>query len=218
MCQSLVSLLCLSGKPSLNYSVSRWFSLLTHIQPFICASCIWNKILLIQSGDVELNPGPKKSSSLSFFHWNLNGIAAHDFAKISLIQSHALFYNIDIIFLSETFLDLSIQTNNPKLNIPGYTFLRSDHPSNIEKGGVCMFYKDHQPVIRCDDLCALTECIVVEVNLGGKSLFFTSNYRSPSQTVDEFESYCQSLHLTLTNIDDTSPFSFVLIGGFNARF
>ena len=57
----------------------------------------------------------------------------------------------------------------------------------------------------------------MEVNSGTKSLFFTFNYRSPSQTSDEFESYCQSLHLTLTNIDDTSPFSSVLIGDFNAR-
>ena len=81
---------------------------------------MWNKILLTRSGDVELNPGPKKSSSLTFFHWNLNGIAARDFAKISFIQSHALSYNTDIIFLSETFLDSSIEANNPKLNIPGY--------------------------------------------------------------------------------------------------
>ena len=88
----LVSLHCLSGKSSLNYSVICRSSLLTYIKPFICASRIWNKILLIRSGDVELNPGPKKSSSLTFFHWNLNGIAAHDFAKISLIQSHALPY------------------------------------------------------------------------------------------------------------------------------
>ena len=80
-----------------------------------------------------------------------------------------------------------------------------------------MFYKDYLPVIRRDDLCALTECIVVEVNLERKSLFFTCTYRSPSQTVDEFESYCQSLHFTLTNIDDTSPFSSVHIGDFNDR-
>ena len=94
---------------------------------------------------------------------------------------------------------------------------RSDHSSNIKGGGVCMFYKDYLPVIRRDDLCAVAECIVVEVNLGTKSLFFTCNYRSVSQTIDEFESYCQSLHSTLTNIDDTSPFSSVLIGDFNAR-
>ena len=127
----LVSLHCLSGKSSLNYSVSCRFSLLTYTKPFICASCIWNKILLIRSGDVELNPGPNKSSLLTFFYWNLNGIAAHDFAKISLI----------LIFRSETFLDSSIETNNPKLNIPSYNLLRSDHPSNIKRGGVCMFCK-----------------------------------------------------------------------------
>ena len=161
---------------------------------------------MIRSGDVELNPGPKKSSSLTFLHWNLNGITAHYFAKISLIQSHALSYNIDIIFLSKTFL-----------NIPGYNLLRSDHPSNIKRRGVCMFYKDYLPVVRRDDLCALTECIVVEVNSGTKSLFFTCNYKSPSLTVDEFESYCQSRHLAVTNIDDTSLFSSVLIGDFNAR-
>ena len=167
----LVYLHCLSAKSSLNYSVSCRFSLLTYIKPFICASCIWNKILLIRSGDVELNPGLKKSSLLTFFHWLLNGIAAHDFAKISLIQSHALSYNIDIIFLSETFLDSSIETNNPKLNISGYNLLRSDHPSDIKRGGVCMFYKDYLPVIRRDDLCALTECIVVE-SIRGQNLYF----------------------------------------------
>ena len=120
-------------------------------------------------------------------------------------------------FYPQTFLDSSIETNNHKLNIPGYILLRSGHPSNIKKGGVCMFYKDYLPVIRRDHLWALTESIAVEVNLGEKSLFFTCTYRSPSQTVDEFESYCQSLHLTLTNIDDTSPFSSALIGDFNAR-
>ena len=36
-------------------------------------------ILLIRSGDAELNPGPKKISSLTFFHWNVNGILTHAF-------------------------------------------------------------------------------------------------------------------------------------------
>ena len=58
---------------------------------------------LLCSGDVQLNPGPKKSSSLSFLHWNINGIAAHNFSKLALIQSHAATHNTDTIFLSETF-------------------------------------------------------------------------------------------------------------------
>ena len=45
----------------------------------------FGKMPLVHSGDVELNSGPKKSSSLSFFQ-NINGIRVHDFSKMDLIQ------------------------------------------------------------------------------------------------------------------------------------
>ena len=80
-----------------------------------------------------------------------------------------------------------------------------------------MFSKGYLPNIRRDDLCALAECIVTEIKLGKKSIIFTCIYRSPSQTPDEFENYCQNFHLTLSNIDDTSPFCSIVIGDFNAR-
>ena len=80
--------------------------------------------------------------------------------------------------------------------------MRSDHPSNIKIGGVCMFHNDHLSVIRRDDLCALSECIVTEIKVEKKSIFFTCNYKSPSQAPGEFENYCQIFHLTLSNIDD----------------
>ena len=35
-----------------------------------------------------------------------------------------------------------------------------------------MFCKDYLLVIRHDDLCALAECIVTEIKLGKKSIFF----------------------------------------------
>ena len=41
-------------------------------------------LLLLRLGDVETNPGPKKSSVIKFCHWNLNGLAVHDFLKVSL--------------------------------------------------------------------------------------------------------------------------------------
>ena len=50
----------------------------------------YSQMRLLRSGDVELNPGPRKSSSLSFLHWNVNGIAAHDFSKLALIQSQVV--------------------------------------------------------------------------------------------------------------------------------
>ena len=78
---SLTSLNISINKISLNYLVKSQSSF-TYIKVFNYDSFNLNQILLIQSDDVEFNPGPKKSSSLTFFHWNLNGIAAHDFAKI----------------------------------------------------------------------------------------------------------------------------------------
>ena len=42
--------------------------------------------LLFRCGDIEKNSGPKYSS-LTFSHWNLNGLTAHDSIKISLLQS-----------------------------------------------------------------------------------------------------------------------------------
>ena len=75
-----------------------------------------------------------------------------------MIQSDALSYNSDIIFLSETFLDSSIEGNDPNI-IPEYNSMRSDHPSDTKRGGKCMFYKDYPPVIRHDNLC--TETVLV---------------------------------------------------------
>ena len=43
--------------------------------------------LLSCCGDIEENPGPKYSS-LTFCHWNLHGLTAHDSTKISLLQAY----------------------------------------------------------------------------------------------------------------------------------
>ena len=80
-----------------------------------------------------------------------------------------------------------------------------------------MFYEDYLPVTRRKDLCASSECIVIEIKLGKKSIFVTCNYRSPSQTPDGIENHCQNFRLTLSNIDDASPFYSIVIGDFSAR-
>ena len=48
------------------------------------------KLLLICCGDVESNPGPKKQHQISFCHWNLNGLAAQNFSKFSLLQARSI--------------------------------------------------------------------------------------------------------------------------------
>ena len=90
-------------------------------------------------------------------------------------------YNTDILYLPETFLDSFIEASDPNINISGYNSLRSDHPSNTKRGGMCMFYKDYLRVIRCDDLCSLPKCIVTEIKLAKNLYCFTWSYRSPSQ-------------------------------------
>ena len=67
-------------KLSLNVLVKGQSSF-TYIKVFIYDSFNSNQILLIPSGDVELNPDTKKSSLLTFFQWRLNGIAPHDLQK-----------------------------------------------------------------------------------------------------------------------------------------
>ena len=107
--------------------------------------------LLMQSGDIEINPGPRYSS-LNFFHWNLNGLTAHDNIKILMLQAYVTQYNCDIICISETFLNSSIQNNDDRIKIDGYNLIRSDHPSDSKKGGVCIYYKDHVSLIKRDDI------------------------------------------------------------------
>ena len=54
-------------------------------------------LYLLYCGCIEIIPGPKQSS-LTFCHWNMNGIAAHDFTKISLLQGYITDRYFDIMF------------------------------------------------------------------------------------------------------------------------
>ena len=88
------------------------------------------RLLLIYCSDVESNPGPKKQHRISFCHWNLNGLAAHNSNEVSLLQAISVSKKYDLICLSETFLDPSIDSSDERTTIEAYNLLRADHPSN----------------------------------------------------------------------------------------
>ena len=116
-------------------SVKPYFAVCAYV--LICFfHTIFSKILLVNSGDTETNPGPRKSSPIKFCHWNLNGLAAHDFIKAPLIEAFISTHDFDILCLSETFLDSTIDLNDENTNIDGYSILRADHPSNNKRAGV----------------------------------------------------------------------------------
>ena len=85
------------------------------------------------------DPNRILQKKFSICHWNLNSIAAHNFAKLVLLKAYNSVHKFDIICLSETYLDSNILPDNSNLEIPGYNLVRSDHPSNKKRGGVCIF-------------------------------------------------------------------------------
>ena len=150
---------------------------------------------IIMRGDVEVNPGPKRNScqsqSFSICHWNLSSLIAHSFAKVSLSRAYVSVNKFDIVWLSETFLNSEILTDDENLQIPGYSIDRVDYPSNTKRGGVCVYSKNSLP-LKLLDIKYLPECINLELIIGDNLCSFIILYRSPSQTHDDFETFMKN--------------------------
>ena len=95
--------------------------------------------------------------------------------------------------------------------------MRAYHPSNKKRKGVCIYYKEHLPVIKRHELCNLNRCLVLEIRIGGEKCFFSYLYRSQSRGREEFERFCTDFDLFLSNINDLTPACSIITGDFNAR-
>ena len=174
-------------------------------------------LLLLLSGDVEKNPGPKSHSNLKVCHYNLNSIAAHSFAKISSLEAFNAVHNHDIITISESFLDSSFSPDDPRLALKGYKQVRADHPMNIKRGGLCFYYRDFLP-IRFINVVNLPECLLCEISFPNQKCFIVSLYRSPSQSSNEFQTFLSELETIIESICTPGNSDLViLIGDFNAK-
>ena len=94
---------------------------------------------LIRSGNANENPGPN-DRHLKFFHWILDSLTAINNTKVSLIEAYNSVFNYDLIAVSGTRLNQSI--DNEDIRIEGFSsdIFRSDHPSNSRlPGGVCIY-------------------------------------------------------------------------------
>ena len=170
------------------------------------------------SGDIELNPRPKqkRGQSLSIYHWNLNSIPAHNFQELAFLQGYIFSNKIDILCLSETFLNSDISCDDNNLQLPGFYLIRADHPSNTKRGGVCIHYRNFLP-LKLINIHYLNKCITFEIKIGDKICNFVSLCRSPNQSEDDFENFCNNFELTLDAVSATNPFLIVAIGDFNAN-
>ena len=76
-------------------TVKPCFAVCANVLFYLFFDTIFSKILFLNSDNIETKPGPRKSSPIKFCHWNINGLAAHDFIST---------FNFDILCLSETLL------------------------------------------------------------------------------------------------------------------
>lgn len=65
-------------------------------------------LLIFCSGDIETHSGLNKNTKASFCHWNLNGIAAQNFSKLSLLQVMVTTHEYDIMYFQKRFLFLHL--------------------------------------------------------------------------------------------------------------
>ena len=81
-----------------NSCIGLWSNYIVSIR-ISTASTLKNQVLLI-SGDIRTNLGPKKSSTIKFCHWNLNSLAVHDFLKVPLLGASITTPIFNILCLS----------------------------------------------------------------------------------------------------------------------
>ena len=190
-----------------HYFESAYIFLFTLLYLFVILQC---------HGDIELKPGPKnlKNKLFSVCHWNLNSLTAHNYSKLTQLKAYISLYKHDFICLSETYLDSTTPDN--LIEIDGYNLVRADHPDNIKRGGVCIYYKESLPV-RVISLPYLKEALLLEMNDNNKKMIVSVIYRSPSQNNREFDSFLLNFEQLLSDISTRKPTVSIITGDFNAR-
>ena len=143
-----------------------------------------------QHGDIEINPGTKKKQPkyFSFCHWNVNSLLAHD--KISLLTAYNTIHQYDVICVSETFLNSSVLLHNCNLSIQGYSLgyslIRADHPDDVKMGSTCLYFTE-ELTLKVIYNSFIAQCIVCEITLQNQKGYVVVTYRSPSESITEFD-------------------------------
>ena len=184
-----------------------------------CATFWYFQLVIYLSNDISKNPGPEPHFQNNFFNfmsWNLNSLAKDNFHRVSLIEAHNSFFNYDLISVSETSLNDSVELPEPLLN--EYTFLPANNPTNTRRGGVGLFYRNSLPVVVRIDL-SFDESIVVELKYGRKIIFFTVLYRSPAFNHNslEFQAFLSNFKNLYLKVKAENPFATFFTGDYNAH-
>ena len=93
-------------------------------------------------------------------------------------------------------MDSSALSHDPNLEVQGYDLIRANHLSNVKRGGVCIYYKNHLP-LKLTNINLLHECLTIELNIKNKLCMLVALYQSRSQSHNKFSSFITNLESTL---------------------
>ena len=106
--------------------------------------------------------------------------------KLSLLTAYNSALNYDLIYLTETYLDSTVDPNNLLIN--GYNLLRADHPDDVKRGGVCLYYRENL-TLRLVDTPYIEQYILCEINIQNTTGYVAVIYRSLCSRVLNFKNF-----------------------------
>ena len=177
---------------------------------------VWMAMLLLLSGDIEVNPGPPNtqnafpnvsksiSSNISIVHYNVQ----------SFLQKKDILYaelqQFDVIAISETWLSNNVSTEDIYFSNYHAPF-RRDRIGDAH-GGILIYVSDKLFSKRRFDLeLPGIECVWIEIKTKTKTFLFSTFYRPPNSAANVLTSFESSIGLAIDeNIDD-----LIITGDFN---
>ena len=175
-------------------------------------------LLLIRSGDIELNSGPNllesESDSItmddvsiskyfSIVHYNITSVMN----KIDLIGAEL--NNFSVICLTETWLN--DHTANDSISLDGYKLYRRDRGGD-NHGGICVYTEDNVFSRRRNDLeLPNIECIWIEITVHHRKFLLGTFYRPPNPPAQTLSSIEDSIGLAF----DSNINGVFITGDFN---
>ena len=95
----------------------------------------------------------------------------------SLLNAYTSLHNFNIVCSWEIHLHSSILSRDPGLEVQGYDLIRADHLSNVKRGGVCIYYKNHLP-LKLINVNFLHEYLTIELNIKNRLCVLVALYIS----------------------------------------
>ena len=153
--------------------------------------------MVLLSGDVELNPGPKSeemSSHQGLFEvglptkglrigaWNINRLTDAKFQHIKLLLTSQ---QVDILFLIETFLKPRVPDS--VYAVQGYELLRKDRPGKTKGGGILCYFNNRLKASKATELEeneVQTLWLKVNPYNSNRDILLGAVYRPPSSNIE----------------------------------